>query len=694
MKHPVRLERHNGVARIIIENPPVNALSAAVRSGIAVALQAAMADADVTSIVLASNGATFSAGADITEFGQPPQDPSLPDLCEMVEASGKPVLAAIHGSTLGGGLELAMAAHYRVAAEDAKMGLPEVHLGLLPGAGGTQRTPRLIGVDRALDMMLTGKPISTKAALEVGLIDGTAPADELREVVEALAAETTETRPTCDNREHLKDGAHYMARIAARRLIASQLPSATAIIDCAEAALLLPFHAGLDKERAAFAECLASPLSDGMRHAFFAERRAAKFDELKHADPGPLDHIGVIGGGHVGSGIAAVCLLAGLGVTVIEQGRDGADAAFDRIAALFAQAVKMGRISEKNSLDILAKMQLSTDMAKLSKADVIIDALPEGSALRLQSFADIGKLAKPGAVLASHSAYGDLDAVRAAGGRAGDTLAVHFAAPLNIFSALEIGVGAGTDPAATVTLHALAKRLGKTPIWARATPGLIGMRLVAAMLKAGDRMLLDGAAPAEIDTALRDFGMPLGLYQGQDIAGLDVAQSARAQANATPDPRSLSLADRMCEAGWLGRKVRRGYYLYEVDQPTTKLGAPNDDMLKLLMEERRAKGITARGFSDHDILEQMHLAIVNEAAHLLEQGIAKRPSDIDTVMIQGLGYPRGAGGPMHEADQITPFALLRQLQNLSQTDPLGWVISPLMTRLAAERARFSSLNDS
>lgn len=690
MKHPVRLERQNGVACIIIENPPVNALSAAVRQGIGVALEAALADDAVTAIVLAANGRTFPAGADISEFGQPAQDPSLPDLCNMVEASAKPVVAALHGTVLGGGLELAMAAHYRIASEDAKMGLPEVNLGLLPGAGGTQRTPRLIGVDRALDLMLKGRPITAKAAMDVGLIDGDAPADDLRDVVTALAAETSEPRPTRDNRTHLTDGTQYMARIQARRLTAPQTPEATEMLNCVEAALLLPFDAGLEMEREAFMERLASPRSAGMRHAFFAERRAAKFDALKDADPLPLDSIGVVGGGAQGSEIAAACLMGGLPVTLVEQGRDGADAAFDRIAARFEHAVTSGRMSEDASLKALSQMHLSTDIADLAKADVIIEALPEDATLKEDTFRTLGKIAKPAAVLASQTAYGSIDPLQSASGRVGDTLALHIAAPLDRFSLVELGVPAGADPAATVTLHALAKRLGKTPVWAQARPGLIGMRLTAAMLMAGDRMLLDGAAPSEIDTAMRDFGMPLGLYQAQDMAGLDLAWSRRKAETASPDPRSLSLADRMCEAGWLGHKVRRGYYLYSEDGGSK--GVPNPDMLKLLTDERRAKGVTAHGFTDAQIMTRLRLAIVNTAAQLLEEGTAKCPSDIDTVMIHGHGYPRATGGPLHETDQSTPFEALRAIEALAEDDPVAWQPAPLLRKLAAERARFASLN--
>lgn len=690
MKHPVRLERQNGVACIIIDNPPVNALSAAVRQGIGVALQAAQDDPEITAIVLAAGGRTFPAGADISEFGKTPQDPSLPELCDMVEASDKPVLAALHGTVLGGGLELAMAAHYRIAAEGTKLGLPEVNLGIFPGAGGTQRAPRLIGPDRALDLMLIGKPINTKTAMDVGLIDGDAPAEDLRDVVKGLAAETTKRRPTRDNRAHLKDGATYMARIAARRLTAEQTPEATAMLNCVEAALLLPFDAGLEMERDAFLDCLSSDRSAGMRHAFFAERKAAKFTELKDADPGPLDRIGVIGGGAHGGEIATACLMAGLPVTLIEQGEDGANAAFDRLAKRFEQAVVSGRMSEDASIKTLSQLHLSTDLVDLVEADVIIEALPEDAALQQRIFKTLSKIAKPGSVLTTQTAYGALDALQAASGRAGDTLAVHFAAPLDRFSLMEIGVPAGADPAATVTLHALAKRLGKTPVWAKAQPGLIGMRLMAAMLTAGNRMLLDGASPAEIDNAMRDFGMPMGLYQRQDMDGLDLAWSRRKAEVATPDPRSLSLADRMCEAGWLGHKVRRGYYLYAED--ANAKAVPNPDMHKLLTDERRAKGITAHSFTDAQIIDRLRLAIVNAAAHLLEDGVAKRPSDIDAVMIHGHGYPRATGGPMYETDKSTPFEALRAIEALAEDDPNIWQPAPLLRKLAAERARFESLN--
>lgn len=697
MKHPVRLERQSGVAVIAIENPPVNALSAPVRRGILGALQAALSDDKITAIVIAANGRTFPVGADVSEFDTAPQEPSLPELCDIVEASPKPVIAAIHGTVLGGGLELAMAAHYRIAHENTRLGLPEIKLGLLPGAGGTQRTPRLVGVDLALDMMLTGAPISAEHAQRAGLVDGLA-GDDLRDVVKALAAETTDSRPTRDMRHNLTNAAHYMDRIAARRdqLRAKALPE-NKIVDCTEAALLLPFDAGRQMELEAFYECLGSPGSVGLRHSFFAERRAAKFPELAQAGPRPftsgpkpVNSVGIVGGGAgVGSAIAIACLDAGLPVTLVEQGEDGVTQALDRIGAHYQSEAAAGRITQAQGSAALTHLTLTATVQALNAPDVIIEALGDDAPGRQDMFRQLGAIAKPGAVLASNTSYADIAALQQASGRPQDVLAMHVFAPVNGMALLEIGVAAGTDPQAVVTAHALAKSLRATPVRAAARPGLIGEQMLAAGLRAADRLLMDGAAPAQVDAAMRAFGMPKGPYQMQDMAGLGSAWARRKAGPQDPDPRYLALGDRMCEAGWLGRDTGRGYYVYA---PGERHGVPNPDMLKLLADERRDKGITAQDFSDRQLRDHLILTWVNEGARLVGQGVATRPSDIDTVMVHGLGYPRARGGPMLDADQTTPFETLRRVEILAKRDPSLWQVAPLLRELAAERRKFGDLN--
>ncbi len=687
MKHPVRLERQSGVAVIAIDNPPVNALSTAVRRGILGALEACLSDERITAIVLAANGRTFPAGADISEFGQPLQQPGLPDLCDLIEASDKPVIAALHGTTLGGGLELAMAAHYRVAHEDTQLGLPEINLGILPGAGGTQRTPRLVGVDAALDLMLSGKPISAQKALEIRLIDGVV-GDDLRETVKALAADTDETKPTRDRRDCLADGAHYMSRVSERRRQNDHRFAAKKIIDCVESALLLPFDVGIEVERDAFSECLASRASAGLRHAFFAERRAPKFPELKQASARQVDRVGVIGGGLMGSGIVIACLSAGLPVTLVEEGETGVNAALDRIGEHYKRAVSTGRMTQGQGTSALNYLNLTTEIDALRDADVIIEALPEDMVLKEAVFAKLGRLAKSGAVLASNTSYQNVKDLADAAGRKTDVVAMHFFAPAHRMKLVEIGVTEDTDATAVVTAHSLAKALGKIPVRATAQPALLGNRILQGYRKVADRLLLSGATPAQIDTAMRDFGMPLGPYEAQDLSGLDVSWALRRRNTDWPAPLDLELADRMCEAGWTGQKAGQGYYVYPDGRRT---GEPNPDMLKMLADERADKERSVFAFTGQDIRDRLLCSMINTGAQLLEEGVASCASDIDVVMLHGFGFPREKGGPMHQADALTPHHVARLIEGLAEVDPDLWSLSPLLSKLATERQKFEQL---
>lgn len=691
MSDLVRLDHYDDIGIIVINNPPVNALGIGVRQGIAAALREAWEDETIASIVLVAEGRTFPAGADISEFDAPAQSPGLPELCDLVEASPKPVLAALHGTTLGGGLELAMAAHYRVAAEGSRLGLPEISLGLLPGAGGTQRAPRLMGADAALDLMLSGRMIRAETAYKFGLIDGVAPADQLQKVVVALAAETTQPRPTREMRQHLKDGAQFMARLAARRPQVSGSRAELAILDCVEAALLLPFDVGQERERAAFAECLASPASAALRHVFFAERHAVKFAELGAAKPAPVARVGLVGGGAMACEIASACLLAALPVTQVVEGEGGIDLAFDRIAAQFERAVKARRVSEEEGLRRLKQLRLRADLSSLADADLIIEAQGEDAALKASTIAALNPIAKAEAVIASHTEYCDLAPLQAAFDRPEAMLGLRLATPMAQFDLAEVSVAPDSRAEAVATLHDVLRGMGKLPVRVKAGSGLITMRLVAALTRVADRILLDGASPADVDQAMLGFGFPHGLYQFHDEIGLDIARSKRARQSFAHDPRTLYLADRLCEAGFLGRKVRRGYYLYADDALHSPTGHMNPDMLSRLEDERRAKSIEPRSFTAAEVMDQLRLCLINEGAHLLEEQSVSQPSDIDVALIHGFGYPRARGGPMHEADQMTLFEVARALEALAKADPPAWSVSRLLTRLASERATFAGL---
>ena len=696
-KHPVRLERQGNVALIVIENPPVNALGVAVRRGIAAALNAAVADDRTQAIVIAANGRTFPAGADIREFDMEPQEPSLGQLCRLVETASKPVIAVVHGTALGGGLELAMAAHYRVASRDARMGLPEIHLGILPGAGGTQRLPRLVGPELALDMMLTGNQISAGIAAEIGLVDQVTDGDLRAEAV-AYARSVTEVRPTSENRTHLVNGGAYMSAVSARRAkVTMELgPNALAplkIVDCVESALLLPIDTGLQVERSAFEDCLASRESAGLRHAFFAERAAAKFPEAAEAKPAQIESVAIIGGGMMGSGIAIAALQSGFSVTLVEQGESGVNAALERIGAFYERSIAKGRLSEAQGAAALTHLQLTNKLDTLGDADLIIEAIGEDFDLKAGMLAEIGGLAKPDAVIATNTSYLDLEALAAATGRPADTIGLHFFAPAQVNKLVEIGVHDAASAQAVVTGLGFAKAMGKTPVRARVQGGFgagyIGNAILEAYRHAADIMLEDGATPTQIDGAMRSFGFQLGPYQVADMSGLDISYARRQSKPRDPNARYVEIADKIVEQGWLGQKTGRGYYIYAEG---ARQGVPNGDVLKLIAEHRAQKGIVARKFSDRDIRDRILLAIVNTGARLLGEGVAARPSDIDTVMVHGFGYPRSRGGPMMDADATTPSIIASRLSVLAPEEPSLWSAAPVLTMLARERQRFADLN--
>ncbi|WP_298261723.1 3-hydroxyacyl-CoA dehydrogenase NAD-binding domain-containing protein [uncultured Litoreibacter sp.] len=696
-KHPVRLERQGNIALIVVENPPVNALGVAVRRGIAAALSAAMAQEKTQAIVIVANGRGFLAGADIRELDQPAQEPSLSQLSTWIESAAKPVVAALHGPVLGGGLELATAAHYRIATGDARMGLPDIQLGLLPAAGGTQRLPRLIGAELSLDIILSGNQIGSEIALEIGLLDEIADGD-LRTAAVTYARSLTEPRPTAQIRKHLTDGAAYMASVATRRAAVAQEYGANAgarqkSVDCVEAALLLPMDAGLEMERSAFEDCFASRESEGLRHAFLAEHMAARFPELAEAKPAKIDRIAIVGGGSLGSGIAIAALQGGFAVTLVEQGESGVNSALEQIGAYYERSIAKGRLSEAQGAAALTHLQLTNKLDSLGEADLIVEALGDDIAVKSTLLAEIGAMAKPDAVIATNTSCLDLTVLAQATGRPSDTIGLNFGAPAQGNKLVEIGVHDAASAQTVVTGLGFAKRMGKTPVRAHVQNGMghgyISGAILDAYHLAADIMLEDGATPAQIDGAMRSFGFPLGPYQAADMAGLDIGYARRQSTPRDADARYVEIADKMVEQNWLGQKNGRGYYIYIEGESQ---GVPNGDVLKLIAEHRADKGITARKFSDRDIRDRILLAIVNAGARLLGQGVAARPSDIDLVMVQGFGYPRSRGGPMMDADITTPSIIASRLSILSPEEPSLWQAAPVLVMLAQERQRFASLN--
>ena len=691
--------RDEDILVITLDHPPVNALSADVRRDLADAIQAGQADTSVRAILLVGAGKNFIAGADIREFGKPPKPPALPDVCNYIEASTKPVVAVLHGAALGGGLEVALAAHYRVALASAKLGLPEVNLGLLPGAGGTQRTPRLIGAAAALDLMLSGKHLSADAALRAGLVDTLADGDDALAAglayTRQLLAQGAGPRRSRDATAALADKAAALAEAAAAGERVAQtlrgLYSPAKIVEAVRAAIEQPFDEGLRTERALFLQCLDSPQRAGLVHAFFAERETTKIPELKEAKPRRLDKIGVVGGGTMGAGIAVSVLDAGLPVVMVEQDDAALERGRARVAQVYDRLVKNGRISAQERDARLARLAGATTYDALDDADLIIEAVFEDMDVKLAVFAQLDRVAKPGAVLATNTSYLDINRIASATRGPADVLGLHFFSPANIMKLLEIVVGEHTAPDTVATGFELARRLRKTPVRAGVCDGFIGNRILAVYRQAADMMMEDGASPYDIDAAAREFGYPMGPYQMADLAGGDIGWATRKRRAATRDPalRYVQIPDRLCERGWFGQKTGRGFYQYP---DGARVGTPDPEVLAIIDEERRRAGVTPRAFTHEDILRRYLAAMVNEAANVLHEGIALRPSDVDVVFLSGYGFPRHRGGPMHYADSVGAAQVLADIRAFAKEDPVFWKPSPLLVRLAESGGTFASLN--
>lgn len=701
----VHLNRQGRILVLTIDHAPVNALSVAVRRGLLAGIEQGEADAAVAALLIVGAGRNFIGGADIREFGQLPQSPLLTELCNRIERCSKPVLAAIHGVALGGGLEVALAAHYRLALPDARLGLPEVQLGLLPGAGGTQRTPRLIGAAAALEMMLSGRQLGADEALRLGLID-TLAADQqaLQDSAAATSAGLRELNrlldagagPRCSRHATaLGDRAAAQAALDAARAEAGKkwrgLFSPQRIIEAVEAAVTLPFDQGLALERKLFLACLDSPQRAGLIHAFFAEREVLKAPETRHSQPRPIASVGVVGGGTMGAGIAVAVLDAGLPVTMIERDEAALQRGRAHVEKVYDAQVAKGRMSTAARDAVLARLQGSTRYAALADADVVIEAVFEDLAVKQAVFAELDRVCKPGAVLATNTSYLDIDAIAASITRPADVIGLHFFSPANIMKLLEIVVPAQVAGAVVATAFALAKRLRKVPVRAGVCDGFIGNRILAVYRQAADYLMEDGASPYQIDEAVRAFGFAMGPYQVSDLAGGDIGWATRKRRAATRDPRAryVQIADRLCERGWFGQKSGRGYYLYPDGART---GQADPEVLAIIDAERQRAGITPRSFSQDEILRRYLAAMINEGANVVHQGIALRPLDVDVTFLHGYGFPRYRGGPMKYADMVGLPAILADIRAFAAEDPLFWRPSPLLVELVERGASFASLN--
>ncbi|MCT6717653.1 3-hydroxyacyl-CoA dehydrogenase NAD-binding domain-containing protein [Acidovorax sp. K2F] len=688
---------HGDVLVVTIDNPPVNALGAAVRQGLLAAMQQAQADAAVVAVLLVGAGKAFIAGADIREFGKPPVAPILPEVCRAIENLNKPVVAVLHGAALGGGLEVALSAHYRLALPAATLGLPEVNLGLLPGSGGTQRAPRLMGVQAATTLMLSGQPLKAQAALQAGLVDklveGTDPlAAGLANVRELLAANAPVRRTRDLAIAEPQAALAWLEEQKAETAKKSRgLFSPLKIIECVQAALQLPFEEGMARERALFMECIDSPQRAGLIHAFFAEREVVKVPEAQAAQPRTVASIAVIGGGTMGAGIAVAALDAGLPVTMIERDAESIARGRANVEKVYNALVAKGRMTEAAQAAVMARYTGSTDYADIAQVDLVIEAVFEDIEVKKAVFRELDRVCKPGAVLATNTSYLDIDAIAAATGRPQDVIGLHFFSPANIMKLLEIVVPAKVAPDVVATAFELAKKLKKVPVRAGVCDGFIGNRILAVYKQAADYLLEDGASPYEIDAAVRGFGFAMGPFQVTDLAGGDIGWATRKRRAATRDPKAryVEIADRICERGWFGQKTGRGFYLYPDGART---GQPDPEVLAIVDAERAKKGVTPRSFSADEIMRRYMAAMVNEGAKVVAEGIALRPLDVDVTFVAGYGFPRHRGGPMKWADMTGLDKVLADIREFAQEDPLFWQPAPLLEKLVAEGRNFDSLN--
>ncbi|MGF6508310.1 3-hydroxyacyl-CoA dehydrogenase NAD-binding domain-containing protein [Paraburkholderia sp. 32] len=694
----VTRELRGDILVVTLDNPPVNALGVHVRRGLLAAIKAAEVDTAIAAVLIVGAGRNFIGGADIREFGKLPMPPSLTNVCNLIESCSKPVVASIRGAALGGGLEVALAAHYRLAVSGAKLGLPEVTLGLLPGAGGTQRAPRLIGAAAALDLLLSGRHVGADEATKLGLVDrvgasGDALADGLAYARELLAAHAP-VRRTRDA-AGLGDRKASRAAIEAAREQTSKksrgLFAPLKIVDAVQAALELSFDDGLGHEHQLFLQCIDSPQHAGLIHAFFAEREVLKAPEIRTAKPRAIASVGVIGGGTMGAGIAVATLDAGLPVTMIE--RDDASLARGRahIEKVYDGQIAKGRMTPDGKATVMSRLSGGTSYDALVSVDVAIEAVFEDLDVKKAVFAELDRVCKPGAVLATNTSYLDIDAIAASVSRPADVIGLHFFSPANLMKLLETVVPEKVGADVVASAFEFAKKLHKVPVHAGVCDGFIGNRVLAVYRTAADHMMEDGASPYQIDRAVREFGFPMGPLQVVDLAGGDIGWATRKRRAATRDPnaRYVQIADRLCERGWFGQKTGRGFYLYP---DGARSGTPDPEVEAIVDAERERAGVTPREFTDGEIIRRYMAAMINEGANVVHEGIALRPLDVDVVFLYGYGFPRHRGGPMKYADTEGLANVLADIRAFAKEDPQFWQPSPLIVDLVERGADFASLN--
>ena len=680
----IDLSVEDGIAVITSNHQPVNALSAIVRDGLTAAFEKAFADPAVKAIVLTCAGRTFFAGADISEFGKPPKGASLHALFDRIEGADKPVVAAIHGTSLGGGFETALVCHYRIAVPSAKVGLPEVKLGLLPGAGGTQRLPRLVGAAKALDMMTGGAPVGAKAGLAMGLVDELVPeGGDLRAAGIAFARRVVEEkRPLRKVRTQSVAGGSPELFAEFRKANAKSFrgfEAPEAIIQCVEAAATQPFDEGQATERRLFMGLVQGVQSQAQRYMFFSERAAAKIDGLPEGTAiRPVKKVGIIGAGTMGGGIGMNFLNRGIPVTIVETQQAALDRGVATIRKNYENTAAKGRMTQDDVEKRMALLTPTLDLNALADVDLVIEAVFENMAIKKELFAKLDAIVKPGAVLASNTSYLDVNEIASATKRPQDVVGMHFFSPANVMKLLEVVRGSKTSHTALATAMQIGKKIGKVAVVSGVCPGFIGNRMLRARGEQAQAMLMEGAMPWDIDRVLYDFGMPMGPFAMSDLAGLDIGWSKDTSTGST-------VREVLCEMDRRGQKTGAGYYDYDAQRNAS----PSEVTRQIVRDFMARQGKTARPISDAEILERTVYAMINEGAKILEEGIAQRASDIDTVYINGYGWPVYRGGPMFYADTVGAAAVVEKLQGYGERMGAGFTISPLLLTLAADGKHFT-----
>ena len=696
MSRSVSYTRDGDVGIVTIDNPPVNALSQHVRQGLLDGFTEASRD-DTIATVLICEGRTFIAGADITEFGKPLQPPSFLGTMELIENLPKPVVAAIHGTALGGGLETALCCHYRVAVPSARVGLPEVALGLLPGGGGTQRLPRLVGPEAALQIITSGTPLPAGEAHAVGVIDELVDEGSLREkalaFARALVAEGAPLKKMRDLTDKVTgvDPAIFAAARTRAAVERRGFEAPQRCIDCVEAACTLPFDEGLAKEQELFRQVLTSQQSAAQRHIFFAERAAAKVGDMpKDTKPLAVAKVGVIGAGTMGGGIAMNFANAGIPVTLLETGQELLDKGLAVVRGNYERSARKGRLSAEQVAQRMGLIAPSLDYADVADADLIVEAVFENMDVKKDVFATLDAATKPDCILATNTSTLDVNAIAAATGRPDKVLGMHFFSPANVMRLVEIVRGEKTSFATLATAQTVARRIQKIGVVVGVCDGFVGNRMLHPYSAQAEYLLEEGCLPQDVDAAVYDLGLAMGPFAMADLAGLDVGWRIR-QGKGLPDrlpegARYSAIADRICEMGRFGQKTGAGYYRYESGDRTPH---PDPAIERLILDYAKEKGMQRRAIAREEIVERLLYALVNEGARILDEGIAQRASDIDTIYVYGYGFPAYLGGPMFYADSVGLKQVYNRVCTFSSQDPASWQPAPLLQKLAEEGGTFN-----